>query len=70
MNYSKIHAFWGSDEYQDRRAEVEFNKDRYTVHMYKNNKLVESRLMVSKGVVHSETYAENAAENFVMGIIQ
>jgi len=53
-----------------RRAEI-FNKDGvWYVDMILGGQLIESRPMVSDGgVVHSERYAEDAAENWCLGVI-
>ena len=37
---------------------------------YKNDKVVETRKMISDGVVHSESYAEDAAENWCLGVME
>ena len=60
-----ISTYWGSDEYEDRRAEVMKNDLGYYIDMYRKDKLVESRPLYE----HSQMYAESAAENYVMGIL-
>ena len=60
-----ISTYWGSDEYVDRRAEVMKNDLGFYIDMYSKDKLVESRPLYD----HSEVYAESAAENYVMGIL-
>jgi hypothetical protein len=61
----EISTYWGDNEYSNRMANVMKNEKGFYVDMYKNEKLVESRPLYE----HSEIYAENAAENFVMGIL-
>jgi len=68
MNYKGpgISTYWGDDEYSDRKAIVMKNSEGFYVEFYKEEKLLERRNVYE----HSEIYAENTAENFVMGIIQ
>ena len=47
------------------RAEVMKNELGFYIDMYSKDKLVESRPLYD----HSEVYAESAAENYVMGIL-
>ena len=62
----ELHTFYGIDEYKDRKAYVFLEEEgSYTVTMLKDITIVEDRNI--KG--HSETYAENCAENWVLGII-
>ena len=61
----EISTYWGDGEYSNRMANVMKNEKRFYVDMYKNETLVESRPLYE----HSEVYAEDCAENFVMGII-
>ena len=60
-----ISTYWGDAEYSNRRAEVMKNDQGFYVDMYKEDKLIESRPLYE----HSERYAEDCAENYVMGII-
>lgn len=60
-----VSTYWGDEEYSDRMANVMLNEMGFYVDMYENDSLVESRPLYE----HSEIYAENAAENFVMGIL-
>jgi len=60
-----ISTYWGDEEFADRMANVMLNEMGFYVDMYKDEKLVESRPLYE----HSEIYAENAAENYVMGIL-
>ena len=61
----EISTYWGSDEYSNRMAHVMKNDKGFYVDMYKSDKLIESRPLYD----HSEVYAESAAENYVMGIL-
>ena len=78
--YTILHEYYGDDEHDNRKAVVirkedstyydtthhrKHTYDTYSVIMIKDGKIIEERLL--KG--HSEEYAENCAENFVMGII-
>ena len=60
----KLHDYWGSDEYSNRRAEVMKNVHGFYVIMYVDDKPIETRELYQ----HSERYAEDCAENYVMGI--
>jgi hypothetical protein len=56
------------DEDQRRRADIIFeNKQYYVVDLYEDGVLIESRIMQTDGVYHSESYAESAAENWCLG---
>lgn len=59
-----ISEYFGNDS--KRKAEVVDNGDYFTVNMYKNEVMVESRDL--KG--YNEHYAEDCAENWVTGIIK
>lgn len=61
----ELSGYYGSDEYSDRTAKVFRNKQGFYVEMYLNNKLEERRDLYD----HSEYYAEDCAENWVMGVI-
>lgn len=76
MNYKHIHTFWGSEVYPHRHAEVIYhgNKEYYSVKFFDKKNLIEERKMVTVNsdgteTVHSEQYAEDAAENWCMGYI-
>lgn len=67
-----IHEFWGQPEYPDREAKVylvntpsKFYREYFEVEFFKNNKLKETRIIKE----HSESYAEDCAENWVIGVI-
>ena len=59
------HEYYGDGEYDNRKALIFKNDNTYGVVMIKDGKIIEERLL--KG--HSERYAEDCAENFVMGVI-
>ena len=60
----ELSTYYGSDEYSDRIAKVfwDIDKKEYFVDMKMNGR---SELRGMK--IHSERYAEDCAENFVMG---
>ena len=59
------------DEDQRRRADIVLeNNEYYVVDFYEDDKLVESRIMETDGVYHSESYAESAAENWCLGYME
>lgn len=60
-----ISTYWGDGDYSDRKAIVMKNNDGFYVEFYKGDTIVERRNVYE----HSEGYAEDTAENFVMGII-
>ena len=62
----EISTYWGGEEYSNRKAVVMKDDNGFYVEFYKEEQLWERRNVYG----HSEIYAENAAENFVMGIIQ
>ena len=68
MNYKGpgISTYWGDAEYSDRKAIVMKNSEGFYVEFYKGDEIVERRTVYE----HSERYAEDTAENFVMGIIK
>jgi hypothetical protein len=53
-------------ERDDRIAKVFRGYEGYYVEFYKNNIMIERRELYE----HSEEYAENAAENYVDGVMQ
>jgi len=62
----ELHTFYGTNEYKDRKAYVFLEADgSYTVTMLKDVTIVEDRNIKE----HSEQYAEDCAENWVLGII-
>ena len=56
-------------EDRTRRAEIFSKNDVWHVNMIIGGQLIECRPMVSNGTVHSLSYAEDAAENWCIGII-
>jgi|TARA_B100000575_G_C23055064_1_gene607365 hypothetical protein len=65
-----LHKYWSHD--RKRMAHVLYDKefDGFVVRMYENNKKIKSVPMSTGTVRHSEQYAEDAAENWVMGYYQ
>ena len=62
----ELHIFYGTDQYKNRKAHVFIEEDgSYTVNMISDSAIIEDRNI--KG--HSEQYAEDCAENLVLGII-
>jgi hypothetical protein len=61
----ELSTYWGDDEYKNRKATVMRNSHGYYVDMWESDQLVETRTLYE----HSEIYAENAAENYVLGIM-
>ena len=57
-------------EDRTRRAEIFSKNDVWHVNMIIGGQLIECRPMVSDGTVHSLSYAEDAAENWCIGIIE
>ena len=67
----EISRYWGDENFPDREAIVFFNVDDacWEVEFWDKKQLIETRPMVTEGIAHSERYAENAAENWCLGII-
>lgn len=68
----KIDERYGGPEYPGRRAVIfrDITEGKFIVKFYQKRtieELVDERDMVTDGVKHSLTYAEDAAENFVKG---
>lgn len=67
-NYVLLSEFSGSGEYSNRSAEVlktvELEENYYGIRMLSNG----FPLSIEWYPSHSETYAESAAENFVLGV--
>ena len=68
----ELSRYWGNETYPHREAVVFYNdkKEIFDVEFWDKKKLVETREMVTEGVAHSESYAEDAAENWCFGYIQ
>ena len=60
-----LHEFYGRGEYQDRKAMVFKENDSYVVLMMADETICEERAITG----HSEVYAENCAENWVLGVM-
>ena len=60
-----VHEFYGAGEYKNRQAMVKVNELGFYVEMYLDDKFKERRNLYK----HSEQYAEDCAENWVMGVI-
>ena len=70
----ELSTYFGDGDYADRVAKTYLVKGNYyEVDFIKDDVVVETRIMKSeKGdeiYFHSETYADSAAENYVMGYI-
>ena len=66
MTKIELSTFWGDDEYGNRKAIVCKDDKGFLVEFYEDDKLIEPRYLYE----HSEIYAENAAENWVIGVIR
>jgi|TARA_R110002012_G_scaffold317276_2_gene533260 hypothetical protein len=61
-----LHEFFGSEGLSNRVALVFVNDDKsYTVIMLQDEAIIEERVLKE----HSEQYAEDCAENWVMGVM-
>jgi hypothetical protein len=60
-----LSTYWGDGEYSDRRAEVCRDDRGFYVQFFMNDQFIEFRTLYE----HSERYAEDAAENWCLGII-
>ena len=65
MKNDELHTFWGTDKYSDRKAYVFEEPTGFSVVMIKGETVIEDRLIEG----HSERYAEDCAENCVLGVI-
>ena len=67
-NYVLLSEYSGSGEYSNRSAEVlktvELDENYYGIRMLSNGQSLSIEWYPS----HSESYAESAAENFVLGV--
>jgi hypothetical protein len=52
-------------EQNNRIAKIHIEDDAFVVYMYENGELKECRPLIG----HSEQYAEDCAENWILGII-
>ena len=62
----ELSKFWGDGEYVNRKSIVCKDDKGFLVEFYENDILIEPRYLYE----HSEIYAENAAENWVIGVIK
>lgn len=62
----QLSTYWGDDKYSNRRAEVCRDDKGFFVQFFKDDQFIEFRTLYD----HSERYAEDAAENWVIGVIQ
>ena len=60
-----VSEYYGTEKYKSRYSQVVWESHYYSVKMFNNNELVEHRPLKQ----HSEHYAEDCAENWVLGII-
>ena len=58
----KLHEYWSDDK--NRRASVHKNQQGFYVKLFEGGFLREVRRLYN----HSEQYAEDCAENFVLGV--
>lgn len=67
-NYMLMSSYHGDNEYANRSADVlktvELNENYYGIRMMSNGE----SLAIEWYPGHSESYAESAAENFVIGV--
>ena len=85
MKRKLLKTFYGDYNHTDKMAKIylvkhthDEQKDYYEVDFYtfhfsmdtKIKNLVETRQMITDGVIHSERYAEDAAINWVEGVIE
>jgi hypothetical protein len=66
MSKITLSEFWGDGEYSNRKSSVCKDDNGFLVEFYENDVLLEPRHLYE----HSEIYAENAAENWVIGVIR
>lgn len=67
----ELSRHWGNEANPKREAVIYHNyrKDIFEVEFWNEGKLIENRAMVTDGVAHSESYADDAAENWCLGYI-
>ena len=61
-----LSTYFGEGKYKERSAEVCRSDKGFFVRFYRHDHCVEERHLYD----HAEVYAENAAENWVIGVIQ
>ena len=67
----ELSRHWGNEANPKREAVIYHNyrKGIFEVEFWNEGKLIENRAMVTDGVAHSESYADDAAENWCLGYI-
>ena len=61
-----LHQFYGTDKYSNRKAVVFKDDIGFLVYLIQDSAIIEERTISE----HSEQYAEDCAENWVLGVIQ
>jgi len=61
-----LHQFYGTDKYSNRKSVVFKIDTGFLVYMIQDSAIIEERTLEG----HSEQYAEDCAENWVLGIIE
>jgi hypothetical protein len=61
-----VSTFYGTKSFKDRSSEVLRDNRGFFVRLYSHESCVGERHLFE----HSEVYAENTAENWVLGVIQ
>ena len=70
MNRTELSTFYGEGKYADRTAKTfSVNSSHYEVELYSDKTMIENRVMKTGDTYHSERYAEDCAENWVLGVI-
>ena len=59
-----LSEYYGQDEYEGRTSQVVWDGRKYLVRLFQDGKQIEERNLQG----HNERYAEDCAENYVMGI--
>jgi len=62
--YTTLNEFWSDDK--SKTATIILDDNTYGVEFYENNELIEYRKFPNKSL----RYAEDAAENFTLGILR
>jgi len=65
-NGTVYHTYHGVDNYKERTAVVRKNEKGFLVDLFSGNELWETRKVYN----HSESYAEDVGENYVLGVIE
>jgi len=61
-----LHEFYGQDSNSNRKATVYKDGDSYLIYMMRDMAVIEERRITGR----SEQYAEDCAENWVLGVIK